>query len=229
MKHGIPPKVSTGLRLTGSCGQNSLRGDELPVCACNFPSRAGKIRFVRTFSAPCVGFPVRAGNLPARASQLPVRAAIFPSVRPFIDLCGPKPRYLTVFGEFRQSKSDSWGGICGCDGDGSKTFNTAGICRQKEPDFQNSICDGWSDYLKEGTKLDRLSLRGEQRFNWDYLNALLEFFLMSDAELEKATKAEGEKNGFLKQFVSNGNWSQARRNGIIPSLCSCLDRFSVKP
>jgi hypothetical protein len=85
------------------------------------------------------------------------------------------------------------------------------------------------DRFYQDTKLDRLSLRGEQRFNWDYLNALLEFYLMSDAELEKATKGEGKKNGYLRQFTSRDNWSQANRNSVIPSLCSSLDRFSVKP
>jgi hypothetical protein len=85
------------------------------------------------------------------------------------------------------------------------------------------------DSFYQDTKLDRISLRGEQRFNWDFINALLEWHLMSDAELEKAAKGEEEKNGYLRQFTRSGNWSQASRNRVIPSLCSSLDRFSVKP
>jgi len=85
------------------------------------------------------------------------------------------------------------------------------------------------DRFYQDTKLDRISLRANKRFNWDFINALLEWYLMSDAELEKAAKGEGGKNGYLRQFTSRGNWSQANRNSVIPSLCSSLDRFSVKP
>ncbi|HXI71552.1 MAG TPA: P-loop NTPase fold protein [Verrucomicrobiae bacterium] len=85
------------------------------------------------------------------------------------------------------------------------------------------------DRFYQDTKLDRLNFRGEQQFNWDYLNALLEFYLMSDAELEKAAKGEGEKNGYLRQITSRGSWTQANRNNVILNHCSSLDRFSVKP
>jgi len=85
------------------------------------------------------------------------------------------------------------------------------------------------DRFYQDTKLDRLSFRGEHHFNWNYLNALLEFYLMSDAELENAAKGEGERNRYLRQITSRGNWSQASRNSVIPNLCSSLDKFSVKP
>jgi hypothetical protein len=96
MKYRISPKVSIGLRETGSCNKNSLRANDLPVCAGNFPFRAGKIRFVRPFSRPCDDFPIRAGDLPIHAGQLPVRAAFFPSVRLFSDSCEPKVTFLRL-------------------------------------------------------------------------------------------------------------------------------------
>jgi hypothetical protein len=85
------------------------------------------------------------------------------------------------------------------------------------------------DRFYQDTKLDRLNLNDGHNFNWEYLNALLEFWLMSDAELEEAAKGEGEKNSLLRQINSRGNWSQKSRNSVIPNLCSGLDRFSVKP
>jgi len=77
------------------------------------------------------------------------------------------------------------------------------------------------------TNLNQLKLGNEQRFNWEWMKALLDYYLMFDEELKKATEDGNPSNGDLKQISRNMRGGD--RTKVIPFLCSSLDRFSLKP
>jgi len=84
-----------------------------------------------------------------------------------------------------------------------------------------------ADHFYKETQLDQLNLGGEQRFNWPWMRAHLDFYIMPEEELKKALTGQSEQSAELRQLASR--WGGMPRRQMIPNLCSNLDRFSVKP
>ena len=76
------------------------------------------------------------------------------------------------------------------------------------------------------TNLNQLKLGHEHSFNWEWMKAHLDYYLMSDDELKKATEIANANNGDLRQVSRDMRGDRAK---IIPFFCSCLNRFSLKP
>jgi hypothetical protein len=76
--------------------------------------------------------------------------------------------------------------------------------------------------------LNQLNVGNEHEFNWEWLRDMLDFYLMSDTELEIATNAGNTQiRSGLKQ-MSRYTDAVARKN-VIPTMCLKLDRFSLNP
>jgi hypothetical protein len=75
------------------------------------------------------------------------------------------------------------------------------------------------------TNLNRLK-PGDQSFNWEWMKARLDYYLMSDDELKKATENANENNADLRQISRDAHGDRRR---LIPFFCSGLNRFSLRP
>ena len=98
----------------------------------------------------------------------------------------------------------------------------------KLPSLYDSLLAGKISAIKfyHETNLNQLKLGHEHSFNWEWMKAHLDWYLMSDDELKKATENANASNGDLRQVSRDmgGN-----RTKTIPFFCSSLNRFSIKP
>jgi hypothetical protein len=78
------------------------------------------------------------------------------------------------------------------------------------------------------TRLDQLK-SSSQDLDSDWARKLLSFCLMPEDEYQKAVSAEEKPKGMQVPLSRFENHFRAPRNRIIPTLCSRLDRFSLKP
>lgn len=105
------------------------------------------------------------------------------------------------------------------------------VLKVKHPSLYRSLNKGniSADQFFQDSSLNQLRVSSGQGFNWERQKDVLDFYLMSDAELEEATSDEGgtkKVRGGLVQLKNN--WRGNRRS-FIPMLCSQLDRFSLRP
>ncbi len=79
------------------------------------------------------------------------------------------------------------------------------------------------------TRMEQLKVQS-QEFDLDWATKLLSFCLLSEDEYQKALSAAKKKEGILIPISRFENYFNVRqRTRIIPTLCNCLDRFSVSP
>ena len=76
------------------------------------------------------------------------------------------------------------------------------------------------------TNLDQLKLGNEHGFDWEWMKAQLDNYLMTDDELKKAVENPDERNSQLRQVSQE---FRAGRTKVIQHFCSYLNRFSIKP
>ena len=76
--------------------------------------------------------------------------------------------------------------------------------------------------------LNQLDVGNEHEFNWEWLRDMLDFYLMSETELETAANdTSSSARGGLKTMISR--WPGSDRKNVIPAMCLKLDRFSLIP
>ena len=76
--------------------------------------------------------------------------------------------------------------------------------------------------------LSQLDVGNEHEFNWEWLRDMLDFYLMSDTELETAiSDGNTQVRSGLKRMSSYGD--AIARKSVIPAMCLKLDRFSLSP
>jgi len=106
----------------------------------------------------------------------------------------------------------------------------ASVLRLKQPGLYKALSKGQisaSQFFMD-SGLDQFNERRAQGFNWEWHKDALDFYLMTDAELAEATNDQRGNKAVRSGLVERMRWAGNRKN-IIPSLCSQLDRFALRP
>jgi hypothetical protein len=116
--------------------------------------------------------------------------------------------------------------------DSNNDFLTAllSILKIKKPVIYQSISKSKTSASQFFTDslLSQLDVGNEHEFNWEWLRDMLDFYLMSETELETVTNdtSSSARSG-LKTMRSR--WPGSDRKNVIPAMCLKLDRFSLNP
>jgi hypothetical protein len=104
------------------------------------------------------------------------------------------------------------------------------ILKVKRPEIYAQLRAGRmsSEAFFADTGLDQMK-SANQGFDLDWAKKILWVCLMSDAEYEKAVNAEKEAKNIQVSLSDVRNRMRGERAKFIPSICSRLDRFALKP